>query len=150
MTTRKHIHQIELAVSPEEVFRVLVTPSAIRDWWGASRVIVLAKQNGVWAAVWGNEDIPDYVALYKISAIEPPRRLFLTESKYFAKSGQPPFDATMTTEFIVEASAAGAVLRVTQDGFPADAVADEFYAACETGWKNTFASIEKYLACQKA
>ena len=81
MTTRKHVHQIELAASPEEVFRLLVSPNAIRNWWGASRVIVLAKQNGVWAAVWGNEDIPDYVALYKISAIEPPRRLFLTDSE---------------------------------------------------------------------
>lgn len=150
MTTRKHVHQIELAASPEEVFRLLVTPNAIRDWWGASRVIVLPKLNGVWAAVWGNEDIPDYVALYKISAIEPPRRLFLTESKYFAKSGQPPFDATMTTEFIIEASALGATLRVTQDGFPDDTVADEFYVASEAGWKNTFSSLENYLASQKA
>ena len=150
MTTRKYVHQIELAASPEEVFRLLVSPNAIRDWWGASRVIVLAKQNGVWAAVWGNEDIPDYVALYKISAIEPPRRLFLTERKHFAKSGQPSFDATMTTEFIVEASPMGAFLRVTQDGFPADAIADEFYATCETGWQNTFASIKDYLAVDRS
>ena len=149
MTTRKHVHQIELAASPEDVFELLITPYAIRRWWGASRVIVLAKQNGVLAAVWGNEDIPGYVALYTISAIEPPRRLFLTESKYFAKSGQPSFDATMTTEFIVEASSMGAFLRVTQDGFPADAVADELYAACEMTWNDTFASIENYIASQK-
>ncbi|MDX2044599.1 MAG: SRPBCC domain-containing protein [Acidobacteriota bacterium] len=146
MATRKHIHQIELAASPEKVFRLLITPSAIRGWWGASRAIVMAKEDGVWAAAWGDEDIPDYVTVYKIAAIEPPRQLFLTDTKYFAKTGQPPFDAKMTTEFTIEANGEGSILRVTQDGFPADAVADDFYAACEDGWRATFASIERYLS----
>ncbi len=146
MATRKHVHQIELTASSEDVFKLLITPSSIRSWWGASRAIVLAKKGGVWAAAWGNEDIPDYVSVYKIAEIEPPRRLFLTETRYFAKSGHPPFDAKMTTEFVIEALAAGTVLRVTQDGFPTDAVADEFYASCETGWRATFDSIEKFLA----
>jgi len=143
---RKHVHQIELSASPEEVFRLLITPSAIRSWWGASRAIVLPKVGGVWAAAWGNEDIPDYVSVFKIAAIERPRRLFLTDSKYFAKTGPPPFKAEMTTEFTVEPSANGAILRVAQEGFPEDPVADEFYSACEKGWRDTFAGIEKYLA----
>lgn len=142
---RMHTHQIELAASPEEVFRQLITPSAIRSWWGASRAIVLPKTGGVWAAAWGDEDIPDYVTVFKIAAIEPPRRLFLTDTKYFAKSGPPPFKAEMTTEFTVEPSGDGSILRVAQDGFPDDPVADDFYAACEKGWRDTFARIEKYL-----
>jgi hypothetical protein len=36
-------------------------------------------------------------------------------------------------------------LRVVQDGFPREPVADEFYAACEQGWHDTFASIKRYL-----
>lgn len=145
MTTRKHVHQIELAASPEEVFKLLITPSAIRGWWGASRAIVLPKQNGVWAAAWGSEDIPDYVTVYKIAAIEPPHRLFLTDTKYFAKTGQPSFDAKMTTEFTVQPNGAGCILSVTQDGFPVETVADEFYVACENGWRDTFESIKKYI-----
>jgi hypothetical protein len=40
---------------------LLVTPSAIRAWWGAARAIVLAQENGAWAAAWGaDEDRPDY------------------------------------------------------------------------------------------
>ena len=146
METRKHIHQIELAASPAEVFKLLITPSAIRIWWGASRAIVVARTGGVWAAAWGDdEDIPDYVTVFKIKAFEPPRRLFLTKTKYFAKSGPPPFQADMTTEFIVEPADGGSILQVVQDGFPADAVADEFYAACEKGWCDTFDSIKRYL-----
>ena len=49
------------------------------------------------------------------------------------------------TEFKVTPHEDGAVLRVTQDGFPADSGADDFYAACETGWKDTFVGIRRYL-----
>lgn len=146
METRRHVHQIELATSPEEVFKLLVSPGAIHDWWGATRAIVVPRPGGVWAAAWGtDEDIPDYVTVYKIKSIEPPHRLFLTDTKYFAKSGPLPFHAEMTTEFVVEASDGGSILRVIQSGFPADAVADAFYAACEQGWSNTFHSIKRYL-----
>lgn len=144
--TRKHIQQIELDISPQEVFALLVTPSAIRDWWGASRAIVVARVGGVWAVVWGvDEDIPDYVTVFKIKALESPRRLFMVETKYFAKTGPLPFNAEMTVEFTIEPSGDGSILRVIQDGFPIDAVADEFYHACEKGWQDTFESIKSYL-----
>jgi uncharacterized protein YndB with AHSA1/START domain len=146
MERRKHAHQIELSASPAEVFKLLITPGAIRIWWGASRAIVVARTGGVWAAAWGNdEDIPDYVTVYKIKAFEPSRRLFLTNTKYFAKNGSPPFQAELTTEFTIEPKDDGSILQVVQDGFPADAGADEFYAACETGWRETFNSIKRYL-----
>ena len=40
MTTRKHIHEEIFDVEPEVLFALLHTPSAIRQWWGASHVIV--------------------------------------------------------------------------------------------------------------
>jgi uncharacterized protein YndB with AHSA1/START domain len=62
MNTRKHVHEIALPTDPERVFSLLVTPSAIRQWWGADRAIVLAQENGTWAAAWGaDEDRPDYL-----------------------------------------------------------------------------------------
>ena len=51
----------------------------------------------------------------------------------------------MTTEFTIEPTAMGAILRVTQDGFPADPVADEFYAVCKQGWRATFAAIKSFI-----
>jgi uncharacterized protein YndB with AHSA1/START domain len=146
METRKHEHFIELPVPAEEVFKLLHTPSDIRAWWFASRAIVDPRENGIWAAAWGDdEDAPDYITSAVISIFDPPNRMMLTDYRYFARSGPPPFKADFTTEFIVVPKERGSILRVVQDGFPAAAIADEFYAACEKGWSDTFASIQRYL-----
>jgi uncharacterized protein YndB with AHSA1/START domain len=147
METRKHLHQIELPVAPEEVFAILVRPSAIRDWWFANRVIVMAQEGGTWAAAWGeNEDDPDYITTATLKVFDPPRRLAFADQKYRAKSGPLPFQADLITAFTVLPTANGSILKVEQDGFPADSVADEFYAACEKGWRDTFESIRRYFS----
>jgi uncharacterized protein YndB with AHSA1/START domain len=129
------------------MFEILVTPSAIRGWWGATRAIVLPEVGGVWIASWGdNENDADYITSFKILEYEPPKRLLLGDTKYFGREGQPPFElGKMTTEFIVESLGEGCSLRITQDGFPADPIADDFYDACVVGWDNTFEGIRKYF-----
>ncbi len=147
MSTRKHVHQIELAVPPEEAFEILHKPSAIRDWWFADHAIVLAREGGSWAAAWGdNEDDPNYITTATIKIFDPPRRLILSDFKYYAKEGPLPFEANLTTEFTVIPAGEGSILQVSQDGFPADSVADSFYVACEKGWRDTFESIRCYFA----
>lgn len=147
MSLRRHVHEELLPCAPERLFALLHTPSAIRAWWGAARVIVLPERGGIWAATWGgSEDDPDYVTVATIGTFDPPRRLVLTDYHYRARSGPLPFDAAFVTEFLVTPHPDGAVLRVTQDGFPADPAADAFYAACQTGWRETFAGIRSYLA----
>ncbi len=147
MNTRKITREIELRASPEGLFAILHTPSAIRQWWSAARAMVIAEKGGLWMAAWGeHEDDPDYIAAATIKTFDPPRRLLLTDFKYFAKSGPLPFKLESSTEFTVEARPNGSLLRVVQDGFPADSIADEFYAGCEVGWKNTFEGIERYLS----
>ncbi len=146
MATRKHVHEEEFRAPPETVFSLLHTPSAIRGWWSAARAIVLAREGGTWAATWGeSEDNPDYITVAWISKFEPPRRLVLTDYHYHAKDGPLPFKADFVTEFVVEPRPRGSLLRVTQDGFPADSVADAFYAGCEVGWRNTFSGIRRFL-----
>lgn len=108
--------------------------------------MVMPEKDGIWAATWGDEDDPDYITTAVITEFEPPKRLVLKYGKYFAKSGGLPFEMESSTEFLVEPSESGCVLRVTQDGFPNDSVADDFYAACEIGWTNTFGGIRGYLS----
>jgi uncharacterized protein YndB with AHSA1/START domain len=147
MATRRHVCELELPVPPERVFEILITPSAIRDWWGAARAIVLPQVDGTWAAVWGaDEDEPDYIAIARLAAFDPPRRLKFADCQYFARSGPLPFDSSaLSTEFTAEPRPTGALLRVVQDGFPDDPAADAFYAACEKGWQDTFAGIRRFL-----
>jgi uncharacterized protein YndB with AHSA1/START domain len=146
--TRSHTHEEVFAATPERLFALLHTPSAIREWWGAARVIVFPEADGVWVAAWGDEDQPDYITAARIRVFDPPRRLVLDDYRYVAKSGPLPFEAEFVTEFTVELHPQGALLRAVQDGFPCESVADEFYAACERGWKETFAGIRKYLTAQ--
>ena len=72
--------------------------------------------------------------------------MHLTDYHYFAKSGPLPFDAQMDTDFQVAAQANGASLTVTQNGFPGSPEADDYFAACQQGWENTFAGIRQFLA----
>jgi uncharacterized protein YndB with AHSA1/START domain len=146
MATRKHVHDEIFGTTPEELFRILHTPSAIRGWWGAARAIVLPEPGGTWVAAWGpDEDSPDYITVATMKVFDPPKRIVFGDYKYYSKSGPLPFEANFTTEFTVESHPEGAVLRVAQDGLPADSTADEFYAACETGWRDTFGGIRRYL-----
>jgi uncharacterized protein YndB with AHSA1/START domain len=148
MTTRSHTHHIEVPEPPEVVFALLHTPSAIRHWWSATHAIVLPQTDGIWVGVWGaDEDRPDYISAFRIRTFDPPRRMVLTDSRYFSKDGRLPFQADFLVEFTIEARpGGGSRLRVVHDGFPAEPIADSFFADCETGWRNTFAGIERYLA----
>ena len=151
MPTRKHVHEEFLPADANLVFAILHKSSAIRAWWGAARAVVLAREGGVWAAAWGDkEGDPDYITVARIDVFDPPRRLMLTNFQYHAKSGPLPFQAQITTEFTVEARPNGALLRVVQDGFPVDPIADAFYTGCEVGWTNTFAGIRRFLGVASA
>ncbi len=78
MATRRHIHEEVFPASPERVFALLHTPSAIRGWWGVARAIVVAEEGGVWAAAWGEaEGDPDYNSAATIRVFDPPRRMVL-------------------------------------------------------------------------
>lgn len=152
MNTRSHIHQESFDISPEQMFELLITPSAIRGWWGASRVIVSPKEGGAWAAAWGDEDDPDYISTATLGEFDRPRKLVMKYGRYYAKTGDLPFDFAddATTTFMIERNDTGCTLRVEQSGFPCDAIADDFYKACETGWANTFQGIRNYLATPNA
>lgn len=146
MTTRRHTCEVVLPASAEKIFQLLITPSAIKEWWSASRAIVHPKQGGIWIAAWGeNEDRPDYITSATMSVFDPPKRIVMTKYDYFSKNGPLPFTASFETEFLITAQSNGCILRVTQEGFPVDPVADDFYAACEAGWKTTLEQIALFV-----
>src|SRR5262245_23730228 len=117
MPSRCHTHEIELPAPPEVVFRLLHTPSAIRQWWQAARATVIAQPGGVWAAAWGgDEDEPDYTTAATIRVFDPPRRMVLADYRYHAKTGRLPFEADFVVEFAIEPCPEGSRHRVRQDG----------------------------------
>ena len=147
MKTRKHVHEETFPAAPAQLFALLHTPSAIRQWWRAARVVVLPEAGGGGGAAGGGaEGQPADVAGGPRGEFDPPRRMVLTNYRYGAKSGPLPFDLDFVIEFAVAPDSLGSLLRVTQDGFPIGPEADEFYAGCEKGWRDTFAGIRRFLA----
>lgn len=145
--TRTHVHAEVFSVPPEELFALLLRPSAIRAWWGAARAVVTPVPGGTWAAAWGDdEDDPDYVTIATLTELDPPRKVVMADYRYHSKGGPLPFEADFVTTFEVEAAEGGAQLRVTQDGFPDGPEADGFLTGCEQGWTDTFAGIRRFLA----
>ena len=149
METRSVTDSIELPHPPKTVFEWLVTPSAICDWWQASRALVVAEPDGYWMAAWGTSpDTPDFVTAARLDVYEPPRRLRLGQTRYTTAAGPLPFPMHMTIEFSLEAVPSGTRLSVVQAGFPTDPAADPFYQGCVQGWRDTFASMARFAASQ--
>ncbi|HUG28750.1 MAG TPA: SRPBCC domain-containing protein [Gemmatimonadales bacterium] len=147
METKTHVHEEFFEASASRVFALLHTPSAIRQWWGATRAIVMPEAGGLWAAAWGpDEDAPDYMTSATMAVFDPPRRLVLSAYQYSAPSGPLPFDADFVTEFVVEPHVDGVLLRVSQAGFPCTLEGERFYNACDQGWRDTFAGIRRFLS----
>lgn len=150
MSVRAIQHEELFDTDAESLFAILCTPSAIRQWWGASQAIIIPSVNGKWVATWGeNEDAPDYITAATISVYEPPNKLVLTDYQYVSKDGDLPFEAEFTTSFVVSPDPQGARLVVTQNGFPTAQEADGFYAGCQQGWADTFRGIRQFLEARK-
>ncbi|NNE98887.1 MAG: SRPBCC domain-containing protein [Pyrinomonadaceae bacterium] len=144
--TRSHEHSVKLSAGAERVFDALISPAAICRWWQASSAIVIPKPGGIWAGTWGDTEDPDYITIFRMTTFERPKRIVFDEAEYIAKAGPPPFELKTVTTFEIEPiSENKCILKVIQTGFPAESVADEFYAACETGWKDTFDGMKNYI-----
>ena len=132
-------------ISPERMFEILTTPSAIRSWWGASTAVVDARAGGSWVTAWGEvENDTEYVNSFQILEFEPPHRMLLGGGKYTSGTNWPII-TNITTELIVEAQQSGCVLRIIQESKPADPLLDDYFDACVAGWQNSFEGIRNYV-----
>jgi uncharacterized protein YndB with AHSA1/START domain len=142
---RREELQEPFGISPERMFEVLTTPSAIRDWWGASTVVIDPRKGGSWVTAWGDgETDSEYVNSFEILEFDPPKRMLLGRGKYISGANWP-IVTNMTTELVVERQPAGCSLRIVQELSPAEPLLDDFFDACVAGWQNSFEGIRNYL-----
>lgn len=150
MATRSIEREVRLPCTPAQAFDLLVLPSSIRAWWQAARAIVLPGEGGLWCAAWGDdEDRPDYTTAARMRVFDPPRTLVLDRYAYRSRLGPMPFEAEFEVEFTVRPEGAGCVLAVAQRGFPAEAIADAYYTACQQGWQDTLAGVLRHVSAPR-
>lgn len=142
---RRQTLEEPFGISPERMFEILTTPSAIRSWWGASTALVDARAGGSWVTAWGEgENDSEYVNFFQILEFEPPSRILLGGGKYTSGANWP-ITTNITTELIIEPQPSGCVLRIIQDSSPADPLLDDYFDACVAGWQNSFEGIRNYV-----
>jgi Activator of Hsp90 ATPase homolog 1-like protein len=145
MATRNQWHEIELPAKPEAVFNLLLAPKAIRGRWDQVGAVI-TELDGLWIFAWGErESDPDYVTGARIKSFSAPTRVLLAYEYCRARNGIIPFGSSMTAEFTIQKITAGAVLRITQSGFPPPGDADAFYDACGKGWRAALQGIGTIL-----
>ena len=131
--------------SAERMFDLLITPRAIRSWFGASTAIVDAREGGSWVTAWGEGDNDsEFVTSFTILQFERPRRILLGHGKLRTED-KWPISTNMTTELIIEPNGSACTLRIIQELSPHDELLDDYFDACVTGWQNSFEGIRNYL-----
>ena len=146
MSTRSLRYKETFDCTPEVLFDALRTPSSIRIWWGAARVILQAERGGAFAVAWGeDEDDPEYIGTAILSEFDPPRRMVMTDFLYYSKFGPLGFEADFSVEFDVQPNDQGSLLTLDHRGIPTIPEADEYYQGCETGWRTCLANLRAFL-----
>ena len=136
----------QMQASSARVFDALIRPTEICQWWQASSAIVFPEQGGLWAACWGDLDAPDYLTAATLSVFEPGRELQMSDYRYRSKSGPPPFNMDVVVRFLIQQETNDlTLLSVEQSGFPDDPIADDFYAGCVTGWRQTLGNLARLI-----
>jgi uncharacterized protein YndB with AHSA1/START domain len=131
MSTRQHEFTIDIAASPEEVWRAITDGEAIQKWF-APDVKVTPGPGGSIALSWG----PGCEGTAPIHLWEEGKRAGWTEG-------------AKRVEFEIEAIGGGSTrLRLVHSGFGSDAKFDDEYDSTHGGWLTFLAmlaySVEKY------
>ncbi len=144
--TRAISRRIKISQSPEKIYRSLLKPSAITQWWEAATAIIIEDVGGIYAISWGADiDEPDFTTVSKILEMVPNEKLSMAYVSYTSKFGEMPFKAEMEVQFkISKIDSTGSELEVVQSGFPVEKIADDYYNGCISGWENVLVGIKNF------
>jgi uncharacterized protein YndB with AHSA1/START domain len=139
--------EIEIAASPERVFRSLTDAAELEAWWGADDMyrtfdwVIDLRPGGKWSARARGADGMESTVDGEYIEVDPPRRLVYT--------WRPSWDdyAVTTVQYELQPTATGTRLLVTHTGF-----GDRAMAAAGTGegWKRVLEWMGEYVERRSA
>jgi uncharacterized protein YndB with AHSA1/START domain len=130
--------EVDVAGTPEEVWRAIATGSGVSSWFVPTEVI--AGENGVPSRVLAHFG-PGMDSAAIVTAWDPPYR-FATESRDLGPEAPP-----LATEWIVEARSGGScIVRVVHSLFASTDDWDDQLAGFESGWPAFFLILRLYLS----
>jgi uncharacterized protein YndB with AHSA1/START domain len=133
--TRAVEETVEIAATPEQVWRALTEAAELERWFPLEARVVPGEGGEIHLS-WKNE----FAGTSRIVAWEPPRRL---AARY--GFGEEAGGAVEVTEYRLEARGGGTVLRVVTSGIPEGAAWDDWYHGTRRGWRYELRSLKHYL-----
>lgn len=134
---------VEIAATPERVFRALMSPEVAR-WWGAEGLYRVTgwtadlRVGGAWVASGKDTDGKEFQVKGKILELDPPHRVVKTWSYDWDGGGE---ETTLTYQ--LEPIKAGTRVKVLHTGF------GDRKAACEDhakGWERVLGWLGDYVS----
>ena len=124
--------QMVIKSKPEFVFRGLIVPSELSQWWGCTSVVD-ARPGGVWVGGWGE----DAEGLGQGTILLAELAVFEKNSKVAFKIGQTVI--TFAMEFVQQ----GTALTISQEGFPSTDPAEE--QAALQSWVDAATNLKAFV-----
>ncbi len=133
--TRSVSDEVEIAASPERVWRALTEAAELERWFPLEARVEPGAGGSIYLS-WKNE----YAGESRILAWDPPRHLRISWGALDDTEG-----VAQVTDFHIEGGGGRARLRVVTSGFPADASWDEWVEGTRRGWRYELTSLRHYL-----
>lgn len=141
MTSKRDVAQtraaegmVEIAASPERVWRALTEAAELERWFPLEARVEPGEGGSIFMS-WKNE----YQGASTILAWEPGRHLRISWGSWDdSNEGQ-------VTDYYLEARGGKTVVRAVTSGFPTDATWDDWVEGTRLGWRFELQSLKTYL-----
>ncbi|MCC7462674.1 MAG: SRPBCC domain-containing protein [Gammaproteobacteria bacterium] len=134
MPARGYAHRIDVRAPRELVWRALIEPDLLVQWYGLEARIA-ARSNGSYRI----RIDADLVREAHIDVFEPGRRLRLI---YMPQPLMPPTDSVIVDDFILDVDAGQTTLRLLGSGYPDAEGWESYYLRLRQGWPRALARLK--------
>lgn len=124
--TRGYAHRIDVQAPQEQLWRGLIEPALVAEWYAPGARIDARTGGSYW--IRADRDLEREAHL---DVFLPPRRLRLL---YMPQRGLPATDNVIVDDFILDSAGSGSVLRLLGSGFPDASDWEPVYARLRDGW----------------
>jgi uncharacterized protein YndB with AHSA1/START domain len=140
MAERGYAHRVDIAGDVQSVWRAFTDAVHLAKWC-APGARIGARPGGFFRA--SVDRVTELEA--HIDVFQPGRRLRLI---YLPSPALPASETAVVSDFIMEASADGTIVRVLGSGVPDDPAWDTPYKRMRVGWERAMARLKVYVEKQ--
>jgi len=134
----------QIATTRERAIQAFLQLDALRDWWHVDRGLVAPCEGGIWAFAWERSEHGfKYVITGRITALDPARRLVISDMLYFNPERPVLGPMSLTVEAVPFEN--GCRLTVRQEVTGEGGDWDWYYKVLNWAWPEVLKELKEYL-----